>query len=182
MAFPMAWVLERTGYKNGMAWGLAIMAVGSLLFIPAALSQSFTIFLLGLFTMGTGLTILQTASNPYVIHLGDVKSAAMRISIMGIINKGAGVIAPLVFTALILADLQTYDTTALTPDQINALAHQMIMPYIVMAMILLALIGLIKFAHIPDLDFEEESGEKNKYLSLSSCCFRCYRYLFLCWC
>ncbi len=63
MALPMAYVLERTGYKNGMALGLGVMVIGSLLFIPAALSANFLVFLVALFTLGTGLTILQTASN-----------------------------------------------------------------------------------------------------------------------
>jgi fucose permease len=87
MALPMSYVLQRTGYKNGMALGLAIMVVGSLLFIPAALSANFIIFLIALFSLGTGLTILQTASNPYIVHIGPIESAARRISIMGLINK-----------------------------------------------------------------------------------------------
>ncbi|MCD4667407.1 MAG: MFS transporter, partial [Sulfurimonas sp.] len=89
MALPMAYVLERTGYKNGMAIGLGVMVVGSLLFIPAALNANFLIFLVALFTLGTGLTILQTASNPYVVLIGPLESAATRISIMGLINKSA---------------------------------------------------------------------------------------------
>ena len=92
MALPMAFVLEKTGYKNGMALGLAIMAFGALLFIPAAQSAEFLLFLAALFTLGTGLTILQTASNPYVVLIGPQESAAMRISIMGLINKSAGVL------------------------------------------------------------------------------------------
>ncbi len=80
-----------------MAIGLGVMVVGSLVFIPAALSANFVLFLVALFTLGTGLTILQTASNPYVVLIGPIESAAMRISIMGLINKGAGVLAPLLF-------------------------------------------------------------------------------------
>lgn len=80
MALPMAYVLERTGYKNGMAIGLGVMVVGSLLFIPAALSANFIWFLVALFMLGTGLTILQTASKPYVVLIGPIESAAMRIS------------------------------------------------------------------------------------------------------
>ena len=101
MALPMASVLEKTGYKNGMAIGLGVMVVGSLLFIPAALSAEFVVFLVALFTLGTGLTILQTASNPYVTLVGPLESAAMRISIMGLINKSAGVLVPLLFTSFL---------------------------------------------------------------------------------
>ena len=95
MAIPSAWVLKRTGSRNGMALGLLIMAIGAILFIPAALSRQYLLFLLGLFLQGGGLTILQSASNPYVTMLGPRESAAKRISIMGICNGVAGVIAPL---------------------------------------------------------------------------------------
>jgi len=82
MAIPSSYILEKTGFTKGMAVGLAVMAVGSLIFIPAALARSYPLFLLGLFTQGTGLTLLQTASNPYVTNLGPIESAAQRISIM----------------------------------------------------------------------------------------------------
>ena len=155
MALPMAYVLERTGYKNGMAIGLGVMVVGSLLFIPAALSANFLVFLAALFMLGTGLTILQTASNPYVVLIGPIESAAMRISIMGLINKTAGVVVPMVFTALILADIGDISGD-LSNTQIDELASRLIMPYIVMAVVLTLLIGLVKFSNIPELAFEKE--------------------------
>ncbi len=143
MAFPMSFVLDRTGYKNGMAIGLGIMAVGALLFIPAALSANYLLFLLALFTLGTGLTILQTASNPYVVHIGPIESAAMRISIMGLINKSAGILVPLLFTALILSDIKMGEN--LSAEDIDTLASRLIVPYIIMAVVLIGLIGLVKF-------------------------------------
>jgi glucose/galactose transporter len=146
MALPMAFVLEKTGYKKGMALGLVVMAIGALLFIPAAQSAEFLIFLAALFTLGTGLTILQTASNPYIVLVGPIESAAMRISIMGLINKSAGVLAPLVFTALILADIQ--------PDP-SLLAHELIKPYAIMAVILAALALFVYFSSLPEIEFEE---------------------------
>jgi len=88
MALPMAAVLKRTGYKDAMVWGLAVMVVGALLFIPAAMARNYAFFLGALFVLGTGLTLLQTASNPYVVTIGPRESAAVRISIMGILNKG----------------------------------------------------------------------------------------------
>ena len=159
MAFPMALVLERTGYKNGMALGLAVMAVGALMFIPAAMSADFLIFLTALFTLGTGLTILQTASNPYVVHIGPSESAAMRISIMGLINKGAGVIVPLLFTALILSDMGNISEGTLSPSQIDELASRLILPYIIMAVVLTGLIVLVKFSSLPELDFENTDAK-----------------------
>ena len=93
MALPSAWILKKTGLKNGMMVGLWVMAIGTLLFIPAAITRTYGIFLLGLFIMGTGLAILQTASNPYVTIMGPRESAAKRISILGICNKVAGAAA-----------------------------------------------------------------------------------------
>src|ERR1700744_2110468 len=116
MAAPSAWTLKRFGFKNGMAIGLVIIAIGALIFIPAALTRTYAIFLLGLFTQGTGLAILQTASNPYVVVLGPVESAAKRISIMGICNKVAGAIAPIALGVVALknADELKVKLTTLT--------------------------------------------------------------------
>src|SRR5665647_3648024 len=72
MAFPSSWVLKRTGFKNGMMWGLILMAIGALVFIPAAQTRTYELFLTGLFITGTGLALLQTASNPYITILGPI--------------------------------------------------------------------------------------------------------------
>jgi len=162
MALPMSFVLDRTGYRNGMALGLGIMAVGALIFIPAALAASFPIFLAALFMLGAGLTILQTASNPYIVMMGPKESAATRISIMGLINKGAGVVVPIVFAAVIFSDMG--DTSpaaleALSAAEKQALSEKLIMPYLYMAGALVALIGLVKFSNLPHIDPEEEVTE-----------------------
>ena len=152
MAFPMASLLERTGYKKGMALGLFMMSVGALLFIPAAFSREFVLFLVALFVLGSGLTILQTASNPYIVLVGPIESAAMRISIMGLINKAAGVLAPLVFTAFILSDLSSSLNAA--DVDLHELAKELITPYVIMAAILFALMLLVLFSALPELEFE----------------------------
>jgi len=162
MALPMSYVLSRSGYKNGMAIGLGIMTVGALLFIPAAQSGSFWVFLLALFTLGTGLTILQTASNPYVVHIGPRESAAMRISIMGIINKGAGVLVPLLFTSIILADMGSFNHEHLSALERDVLAQRLVIPYIIMAITLSGLIALVKFSSLPELDVEEMGSDADK--------------------
>jgi len=138
MALPMALVLEKTGYKNGMALGLGVMVVGSLLFIPAATNANFALFLAALFTLGTGLTILQTASNPYIVLVGPMESAAMRISIMGLINKSAGVLVPILFTAFIVSGIGSTET--LSAQEIDSLAQRLVRPYIIMAAVLTATI------------------------------------------
>ncbi|MFD2148513.1 MFS transporter [Mucilaginibacter antarcticus] len=104
MAIPSSWVLSKTGFKNGMSLGLMIIAFGALIFIPAALTRMYWLFLTGLFIQGTGLAVLQTASNPYITILGPIESAAKRISIMGICNKVAGALAPIVLGAVTLKD------------------------------------------------------------------------------
>jgi len=154
MALPMASILERTGYKNGMVLGLAVMSVGSLLFIPAALNAEFSLFLLALFTLGTGLTLLQTASNPYIVLLGPIESAAMRISIMGLINKSAGVLAPLVFTALILSDIGS--VADLSEEGASTLAYKLIEPYLIMAVALFALAVFVKLSSLKEIEFEND--------------------------
>ena len=93
MAIPSSSVLKKVGFKKGMSLGLFIMAIGTILFVPAAEMESYPLFLGGLFTIGIGLTLLQTASNPYLTILGPRESAAQRISLMGIANKTAGIIS-----------------------------------------------------------------------------------------
>lgn len=154
LALPMAAILKRTGYRNGMGIGLATMAAGSLIHIPAAYAASFPMFLLGLFTLGAGLTILQTAANPYIVLLGPIESAASRISVVGIINKGAGVIVPLVFATLVLKDLgdpRLLAQTIMTPEGKHMLAARLVVPYLVMAIVLLALVALIRLAPLPEI-------------------------------
>ncbi|MBG0861019.1 MAG: sugar MFS transporter [Bacteroidales bacterium] len=163
MALPLTAILKKTGFKVGMSVGLWIMAVGCLVFIPAALTRTFGLFLTGLFVMGTGLTLLQTASNPYITIIGPRESAAKRISIMGIANKFAGAIAPIILAAVILKDSHILEENlARAADEaaravlLNELAQRVIMPYIVMAVILVLLGLLLKFVHLPDVDTEAE--------------------------
>lgn len=158
MALPMAWVLERIGFKHGMVLGLSLIGIGSLLFIPAAQSQMFSIFLLGQFTMGAGLTILQTASNPYLVKIGSIDTAAVRISIMGILNKLAGVVAPAIFTVLVLGQFEQISAKSIAalPEaerlvQIDALANALITPYLMMALGLFLLAVLLKFSKLSEL-------------------------------
>ncbi|MDU0113882.1 sugar MFS transporter [Psychrosphaera aquimarina] len=165
MALPMSLLLDKTGYKNGMAIGLAVMVVGSLLFIPAAQTGNYIVFLAALFVLGSGLTILQTASNPYVVKIGPESSAAMRISIMGLINKAAGVLAPAMFTALVLSGMGDYSESYMAglddvarQAKIDELSNALIMPYIAMALVLSALVVFIKFSNLPELELEDEES------------------------
>jgi len=160
-ALPSAAIIRKVGYKNGMALGMATMMVAGLLFIPAAKTQIFVLFLLAQLVMGAGQTLLQTAVNPYVVRIGPEESAAARISIMGILNKGAGVVAPIVFTALILSGFSDTASTELTTTQIDGMADALVMPYLGMALFIGLLGFAVKKSPLPELEKEVEEG-KNK--------------------
>jgi glucose/galactose transporter len=164
MSVPSGWLLEYTGYKKGMTAGLVIMAAGSLIFVPAALTRTYGLFLTGLFIQGAGMALLQTASNPYVTIIGPIESAAKRISIMGICNGVAGVIAPAVlgFITLKGADEIVQKITTMTAEQKNveltALASRVIVPYILIMISLLLLAVFLYYSNLPDIDTEEENA------------------------
>ncbi len=163
MAIPAASLLKRTGYKNGMSLGLVIMAAGAFLFIPAALVRSYPLFLSGLFVQGTGLAILQTASNPYITILGPLETAARRISVMGICNNVAGVMGPLILGAVTLRGADDIKARVIHMPLaektllLDSLAHRVITPYAIMGVVLLLLAPLVGFSGIPELDADAES-------------------------
>ncbi len=163
MALPSSWLLKKTGFRNGMMAGLWVMALGTLLFIPAALLRTYSIFLFGLFILGTGLAILQTASNPYITIIGPRETAARRISIMGICNKLAGAVAPLVLAYFILndGDLFVQGLKAMDPGDrsaaLDALARRVIGPYLVMTFVLFILGLFIRKAPLPEIETEQET-------------------------
>ena len=95
MSLPAGWVLEKVGYKRGIVLGLLVMAGGALLFVPAANTRTFTVFLLGLSVLGAGVTLLQVAANPYVSILGPARQAASRVSVVGVANNFGGTLSPL---------------------------------------------------------------------------------------
>ncbi len=164
MALPSSWVLKKTGFKNGMMVGLLVMAMGTLLFVPAAQTRTYELFLLGLFVMGTGLAILQTASNPYITIIGPIESAAKRISIMGICNKVAGAAAPLILAYFILSDGDAFVESLKSMDEtakalaLDGLAARVIMPYIVMSIVLVLLGLMIRFSPLPEIEDEQEES------------------------
>ena len=163
LAIPSSYVLKKTGFKNGMALGLFIMAIGSIIFIPAANARSFALFLTGLFVQGTGLALLQTASNPYISILGPMESAAKRISIMGICNKTAGMLSPLIVGTLVLKNATAIEekiiaTTNVSQKEIllNELAQRVITPYLIMAIILVIMAIMIKKSSLPEIASDEK--------------------------
>jgi glucose/galactose transporter len=165
MALPSSWVLKKTGFRNGMMVGLWVMAIGTLIFIPAAMTRTYGIFLTGLFVMGAGLALLQTASNPYITIIGPVESAASRISIMGIANKLAGAIAPLILAYFILNDGDEFVKNIANMDAsariaaLDGLARRVINPYIIMTIVLVLMGFMIRFSPLPEIETEQEDEE-----------------------
>ena len=166
LALPSSLILQRTGFKNGMALGLVVMALGALVFVPAAQARSFGLFLAGLFVQGAGLALLQTASNPYASILGPLDSAARRISLMGICNKVAGALSPLLIGAIVLqgADALEHQLAgSLPPAQREALLQQLagrvVTPYLLMAGTLLVLAALVRMSSLPEIELHPSADQ-----------------------
>jgi MFS transporter, FHS family, L-fucose permease len=166
MAFPSSIVLKKTGYKNGMMLGLLVMAMGALIFVPAANTREYGIFLIGLFVQASGLTLLQTAANPYVTILGPLESAASRISVMGVCNKIAGALAPLLLVGAIVRNPNEIDevqmqlVSASPAEQamiLDNLSERLVFPYVVICIVLLGLSLIIKFTNLPEINDEQSN-------------------------
>ncbi len=173
MAIPSSLILKKIGFPRGMSLGLLTIAVGSIIFIPAAQMRSYPLFLVGLFTQGAGLALLQTASNPYITILGPIESAAKRISIMGICNKVAGIIGILVLVKLLFSDTEAVSakidtlTGAAREAELDLLAGRLVMPYAIMAGVLVLLAVFVRKSNLPEINQEEdasaETGGSDKY-------------------
>lgn len=166
MSVPSSYLLKAVGFKKGMMIGFWAMALGAFIFVPAALSRTYEIFLMGLFTIGIGLAILQTAANPYITILGAKERAAQRISIMGICNKAAGILSPIVFAAVILKPTDTdlfAQLSSMTDVErstaLDELIRRVINPYIGLGIFLFTLGILVFKSPLPEIDTEHESQE-----------------------
>ena len=160
MALPASYILNKIGYRKGMSLGLFVMAIGALVFIPAAEARTYWVFLAGIFIQGMGMTLLQTASNPYITILGPMESAAKRIAIMGIANKVAGALGSLIFGAILLSGIDEIKDKLSTVSieeknqLLDTMADSVVMPYIVMAVVLFILGILIRKAPLPHVEAE----------------------------
>ncbi|MDQ1138647.1 sugar MFS transporter [Pedobacter agri] len=189
LALPSSWILKKLGFKNGLVLGMVILGLGSLVFIPAADNRSFGLFLTGIFIQGSAMALLQTAVNPYLSIIGPIDSAAARISIAGLCNKGAGVMVPIIFGLLFLDNAKevTAKLDATTdPVAKNAildeLLHRVHTPYIVLAVVFVLFAVLIKFVHLPEINAEDDEpiveNDDVKYAVAKNSIFK-YPHLFL---
>ncbi|WP_270090679.1 sugar MFS transporter [Sphingobacterium sp. SYP-B4668] len=169
MSMPSSYLLKKVGYKNGIMIGFWIMALGAFLFVPAAYGRTYIIFLIGLFTLGAGLAVLQTVANLYITLIGEKERAAQRISIMGICNKGAGILAPLVFSWTILRpqDNELFKQIPLMDELTRAAALdelilRVVWPYTVVGIVLFLIGVVVKLSILPELDQKEDEEIDNR--------------------
>jgi glucose/galactose transporter len=164
LALPASWILKRTGMKKGLALSLVVMAIGAAMFGEFATRRVFPGALGGLFVIGGGLALLQTAVNPYISILGPIQSAARRIALMGICNKIAGIIAPILIGSLVLhgiGDIATQAAAAGAADKallLNEFAAKIHAPYLTMAGVLVLLALAILFSPLPELQASEANA------------------------
>ncbi|MEI6864724.1 sugar MFS transporter [Flavicella sp.] len=171
MALPASSILNKIGYRKGMSLGLFVMAIGALVFIPAAEARTYWVFLTGIFIQGIGMTLLQTAANPYITIVGPIESAARRISIMGIANKIAGALGSIIFGSILLSGIGDVNKKLSTVSEqekevlLDTMADSVVMPYVIMAIVLAVLGVLIRKAPLPPVEAEIEElveGEVEK--------------------
>ena len=166
MSLPAGFLLKKIGFKRGIMAGFFILATGAFIFVPAAMTRTYAIFLMGLFTMGTGLAILQTAANPYVTIIGPIDRAVQRMSIVGVFNKFAGIISPLIFAALILkaSDVDLFNALPTMSEvakntALDELTRRMMIPYACLGVLLFGFGLFIRYSVLPEIDTEDESSE-----------------------
>jgi MFS transporter, FHS family, L-fucose permease len=157
MAVPAAKVLERTGYKLAVVLGLLGMAVSAAAFIPAAMLESYDMFLVALFLLASSITLLQVAANPYVAVIGSARTASSRLNLVQAFNSLGTTLAPLFGGLLILGRSVSgtaHGAVALSARQRAADIHTVELPYVLIAVVLLALALLVWRVRLPDLGEE----------------------------
>ncbi|MBD8636114.1 sugar MFS transporter [Stenotrophomonas sp. 169] len=164
LALPSSWILRRTGMKKGLSLSLLVMAAGAALFGEFATQRWYPGALGGLFVIGSGLALLQTAINPYISILGPIETAARRIAMMGICNKIAGMLAPLLIGTLVLHGIGDLSTAVEQADAatratlLNEFAAKIHAPYLGMAALLVVLAVAVLFSPLPELKTAEANA------------------------
>ncbi len=166
MAIPAGIILKKWGYKKGIIAGLLIFATGALLFLPAANMRAFEVFLLGLFILGCGLTLLETAANPYATRLGDAEGATARLNLAQSFNGLAVFVAPIIGTLFILSGTQHTKEEMLAMPSADKIAYltneaaSVKMPYLILAGFLIVLAVVFYFMNLPELEQSSETTTK----------------------
>ena len=169
-AIPTGMILKKFGYKKGIITGLIVFSVGAFMFIPAANLRAYNIFLLGLFIIGCGLTILETAANPYASKLGDPATSTARLTLAQSFNGLAVFIAPVIGTVFILSGKEFNPDELAAMSEVDKLAYlnseaaSVKMPYLSLGIFLLAIAVLFLVNKFPELK-EDEGGKEEGSLS-----------------
>lgn len=163
MAMPAGFIMKKWGYKMGIIAGLLLFAIGSFLFVPAANHQSYNYFLIALFIIACGLTILETAANPYASRLGDPATATQRLNLVQSFNGLAVALAPAIGARLILtkgySDAELASMTDVGRKAALAMeAYTVKTPYTILGIVLLVIAAIFYFIQLPDI--RESSDHK----------------------
>ncbi|SNY68133.1 sugar MFS transporter [Stenotrophomonas sp. CC120223-11] len=164
LALPASWILHRTGMKKGLSLSLLVMAGGAALFGEFATQRWYPGALGGLFVIGSGLALLQTAINPYISILGPIETAARRIALMGICNKIAGMLAPVLIGTVVLHGIGDLSATVAAADEatkaqlLNEFAAKIHAPYLAMAGLLVLLAVAVLFSPLPEIKSSEANA------------------------
>jgi len=152
VSLPSGELVKKLGYQKGIVIGLAVAAIGCLCFYPAAALHSYPVFLLALFILASGITLLQVSANPYVSLLGDTKTASSRLTMTQAFNALGTTIAPF-FGALLILNEATQSLS------VQASAESVQMPYVLLAAMLLALAGIFAYIKLPNVEAKQTDVE-----------------------
>ncbi|MFZ9331854.1 MAG: L-fucose:H+ symporter permease [Chitinophagaceae bacterium] len=164
-AIPAGMILKKFGYKKGIITGLIVFSIGAFMFIPAANMRAYNIFLMGLFIIGCGLTILETAANPYASKLGNPETSTARLTLAQSFNGLAVFIAPVIGTMFILSGKEFTADEFAAMTEIDRLAYlsseaaSVKMPYLSLGIFLLAIAVLFLVNNFPELKEDEGTEE-----------------------
>lgn len=134
-------LLNRIGYKNGISIGLIISALGTLLFIPAASAESFPLFISGLFIIGLGFSLQQTAANPLAINMGSAATGSQRLNMAGGVNNFGTTIGPLIVKLAIFGTVSTVMVSSLSAVKV---------PYLILGAAFLIVAAIFYFSSVPN--------------------------------
>ena len=180
IALPAGWMMHRYGYKKGILVGLLLYGLGALLFVPAATTREYSVFLAGLFVMAAGATFLETVANPYITKLGDEKSAAQRLNLAQSFNGVGAVIAPIIGGKIILSGIEhsSDELKQMTPEKLNEYlnfeASTVKVPYLIITVVVFVLLAIFFFSRIPEIR-EKDQTESGKFS------FKVFRHVHLKW-
>lgn len=169
MAIPAGYIMKNWGYKMGIITGLLLFSIGAFLFVPAANHQSYNYFLIALFVIACGLTILETAANPFATALGDASSATQRLNLAQSFNGLAVALAPAIGARVILTKGYTDQELAGMSDSVRKVAlateaYSVKTPYTILGMVLLAIAVVFYFIQLPDIRNKQVNNENQSLL------------------